>query len=1255
MLRKLISTTLIFSHLAAPAAIASGEGSFFYRHTKTVIATPGGNSGPVTPGDPDDAEGLFKAVSPAGLKDTFFAYRESPGLSLELVYADTGQPYWKAAEWQLVSGTLPPGIEAVIDEDKQALRFTGSATQPGTYSDIVYRIRNVDGVEIDSSPITLTVLPRSDMWLWAWPDEPQYFAKVDDVDLRVNLSNRIEGYPVPESGWTVTGELPDGVTYHPVGDGALRFVGKPQVAGNYENISVSVVDGIGREGSIELSMEVVTGFKAENSTSAQFLDQDVGQAALVTRLYEREVYRPFVLGATWELVSGRLPQGITATVSPDGSTLTYSGTPTEAGDFRNIVWLVTGTSGNALRTPPVRFGVGIPPEMVLRSSRGTQFTIDTTTPARIAVTAQDTTDEAGIPAGQWFYDVTQLPPGLSVTSETTGGLVIEGKATKAGKYPVTVSARDGGGRTDDITLQITVANPLEISHGGLLSVKIDQHIGSYNGFIRLLNTKTGEIFADPATTWEMISGRLPRGIVATISEDKSTVRYSGIAEEAGTFSNIVWRATDLNGTTHDSRPLTITVKPNEGLALTRSGATQIRTVSGISYDPKYVRITASNFAPGGIETSKWTVTGVPEGMSVSKQSAYINITGIPQRVGSYTVTVSAVDRVGQSVTQDFVLEVTNGLSAAHFNNKEETISQFGASPTTSLYAVITAANAIYYNGGLVWEHISGTLPPGIGLSPAADGSAMRFTGSATTPGTYGDIVFRVTDQWGHTFETSPFTLKVKELDGISLRSISAVAEGMVNTSLSATVIADNLKQGETLTAANWTVSGLPAGVSSLSYGSDRIYISGKPTAVGTSTAMITVTDSLGRTSSFDLVFNVTAGYKVWRTVNGTTTATSQIGVYEQHESMNALFHLVDAEDNSIYEGEATWTLTSDPGVEGVSVVPEGNGVRFTGYAKSTGSPSNYYYFTVDLPGGKQMEARVQVAVYDRKFGITDSYTPGAIVGFDYTKTITVNYNAFKQNIPVNDWTITGLPPGLRLDAENNVYRIVGQPTKSGTYAVNLTARDALGGTASTSFTMTVAAPFKTLNNYSTYTLKALTQPANHTVILIYPQSGGGYYTKPVTIQRVSGNAPPGVTFEIDPADPGKIKTKGYATATGSYKSVWRITDEHGNWTDSSELTVSVTSRDALSWYTNNPSTSLTLGADRHVGTFRLANEAYGQRLEASDWTVTGLPAGVTKTVDDNGRLELRGTLSTPGTYSITVKGTDKAGASLTRSYTLKVT
>ncbi|NTF17438.1 hypothetical protein G6L37_03300 [Agrobacterium rubi] len=1242
MLRKLIAVTMIASQITIPAAQAAGDAQYIFRYSPKVFTREG-------EAPQNDA---FFALNVAGDTDTLIAQSNEPRLSIALFNSDDRTAYLSEVTWELASGILPPGITEEISS-AGTLTFKGVATEAGDYANIVYRVRDRQGNEVLTQPISFLIRNIGDLWLSAVPEEPSaVYAGLGETFSRINAHNLPLNSPIPAEGWKVEGTLPDGV-YPEISDNQIVLRGPINVAGNY-SVKVTATDELGRSASTDVKFMATIDYRAINTREEIYADTNVDAVSGRTYLLEAFSQNQYGSDVTWTLASGRLPQGVVATRGYTGREMVYSGTPTEAGDFE-VVWLLESENGNRLLTDPVRFVVGQTPPMTLASDRGERVSLNTLHERAISVFAVNPFKGVPIGNGNWKL-IGDLPRGLRF-EQTGSRAYIRGTPSVTGRFKVAVTATDSLGTTDDIEITLNISNGLEMRQSDALNVSLLQASEEINTSATLWDVTEGKAHSDPHTRWEMISGTLPKGITASVNAANSGVTYAGRASETGTFGNIIWRATDLNGSVLETRPLTLTIVAQKAMSLTRSGATRVRTISGMPYEPRYIRVTASNFAPGGVANDRWSVSGVPDGMVLAKSSSDITITGIPKRAGTYQLSVAAVDKAGQRAAGEYALVVENGLSFAHYNPLSETVTQYGDKPRTRLVALNTAANAMHLNGGLVWTQTSGELPPGISLAPAADGSFMGFNGVATAPGTYEDIGFRVTDTEGNTFASKPFTFIVRELDQLALTSektdFAMSVGGYVNTY----VRANNTASSQKLTAANWAVSGLPNGVkASLSDDGRTMWLTGLLTQKGEYAAGFTVTDSFGRTNSHEMRFVIGAGYEI--------TALNDEGIEKSSQIMESYatpadlrLTIRDIETKAIYTGGATWELEADSLPSGLTaaVSPDGSRLHVSGYTTAAASVVfRYARWNVTLSDGTRLRADLGFLIRTDGISLTRAITATGYVGGTFSRQFTVTNFGHGAPLSTSDVTLsTPLPKGLSLRVDGNIVYVEGRPEEVASTAIEITVTDRFGRTGKSALNLTITPAFSALLNNSSFTFTALTQKTDRTLVYSRNASGGGFRSG-LTWTVESGSFPAGLTIEEDPANPGWYLVRGYAETDGTYKVKWRATDPDGAYAISAEQTIIVNPRAVLT-VGNGSSVPASVNPDVAAswGPISVTNAARGAP-EKTQWTVTGLPEGMNPTVA-NGVLTIVGTPRSWGVHQVTLTAKDDADgtATFTKAVTVK--
>ena len=335
--------------------------------------------------------------------------------------------------------------------------------------------------------------------------------------------------------------------------------------------------------------------------------------------------------------------------------------------------------------------------------------------------------------------------------------------------------------------------------------------------------ETGVTYSDQLTvtagtspfTWSVSAGTLPSGVTL----GASTGLLSGTPTAAGTYSFTV-KVTDHSGLTA-TEPVTLTVIAGPSLSFPAPPAGWTHTVYSDTLT-----------ATGGTSPFTWSVSSgaLPAGISLSADG---NLTGTPTATGTFSFTVKVTDANGQSATEATSISVSAGVSAT-----------FSAPPAavagTAYTDTLTAAGG---TSPYTWSVNAGSLPPGLTLS-----SAGVLAGTPTTAGSYPFSV-NVVDQ-NNGIATASITLVVGA--GLSL-TFGTPPGGVVGTAYT-----------DTLTAAGgtapytWSVSAgtLPAGIT---LNASTGVLAGTPTAGGTASFTIMVTDAAARTATFATSIVVLAG------------------------------------------------------------------------------------------------------------------------------------------------------------------------------------------------------------------------------------------------------------------------------------------------------------------------------------------------------------------------------------------------------------
>jgi hypothetical protein len=674
---------------------------------------------------------------------------------------------------------------------------------------------------------------------------------------------------------------------------------------------------------------------------------------------------------------------------------------------------------------------------------------------------------------------------------------------------------------------------------------------------------------------------------------------------------------------------------------------------------------ASFTASGG--TAPYTFTNdsgtLPPGLTLSTSGL---LSGTPATGGTYTFSVRVADSASAFSSRTYTVSFATGVNIA----------------TTSLpngalgVAYSQALTATGGTGPYTWSVTSGSLPPGMMLSPAG-----QITGTPTLGGGFGFTV-RATDS-ASASATANLSITVSSL--VTITTPSPLPSGAVNAPYSVNLEAVGGTQPYTWTQISGT---LPSGLTLAANGA----LSGTPAASTNAFFDLRVTDAVGASAirSYQLYIGVgvtidasqlpnptvgvayskalsaaggTAPY-TWSVIGGALPpglALSTSGVLSGTPTTPGVFFVtVRAADSASGANFATFTITVLPAVTitTASPLPNGSpGIAYSVTLAATGGAAPYTWAVAsgNLPPGLSLSTSGAITgtptsggTYSFVIRATDSSTayslqaytitigaalvittpatlPNANVGVQYAQTLAASGGTAPYT-----WTVaTGsVPPGLALSTAG---ALTGTPTQGGSYSFVARVTDAMGLSNIQTFTLTVGTG-----------LAITTPPAlpNGAPGVPYSQTlaavGGA---PPYTWLIVGGAPPPGLTLTTA----GVLS--GTPSATGNYTFQVRVTDN--------------AAANTTQTFTLNIGTGLTITTGTTLPN-AVIGQPYTQTFLAVGgtqpyiWTLAGgqVPPGLNLVT--NGTLS--GTPSTQGTYLFTVRVTDNGGLgnSVTQTYSLTV-
>ncbi|HZZ79365.1 MAG TPA: putative Ig domain-containing protein [Gemmataceae bacterium] len=682
----------------------------------------------------------------------------------------------------------------------------------------------------------------------------------------------------------------------------------------------------------------------------------------------------------------------------------------------------------------------------------------------------------------------------------------------------------------------------------------------------------------------------------TTNSINGTITISGTPTSAGTATFTINVANTAGNSL--TQTISIVIKPPLGI-LTSSlpQATALaqyhQTIIVVGGAGPYTSFAVTNLDPG--------TTGLtPGAITADASTGTFVINAMPLGAGIVTFTVSITDALGTTLTKDFTINVNPALAitpsapqgtAGVDYNQTLTVTG-GGTPYTSLVVTNLSTGTTGLTPGSFNADVSaGTVT--IHGTPLASG-VIKFTVS-------------VTDAIGATL-TKSYTITINA----GLSSTAALPQGTANTKYQQTITVTGGTQPYSVfnvDSINTGTTGLTGSAITVNSATRTIIVSGTPTAAGTLSFTLHVTDAAGAT--------LTKTYIV--TINPPLTLTG-ISALQWTAGAGGFTGVI-----TINGGTSAYTLVSSAGVPtGTTPTIKGNTLSFIGVPTA---PKAY---------------NITVTVRD---------AAGALA----TKTVNVTINAAPtiSDLSASQWTvgrggfngamgaaggtgalsvfsITGVPAGLTLTLTGNSIHFVGTPTVVGAFNGTVTLRDAIGAKVTKTFTITINAQ-PTIGNITTTQWTAGKTGFTGTLAI----NAG---TTPHLITAQSG-LPTGLTATIVGTS---IHFTGTPTAAGTFNASITIQDAAGaTVTKTFTIVINppviiVTPSVPASSMGRLYSTKLTATGGTGAVTFKITAGSLppGYILNANG-TISGLSRGI-------------------GTFTFTVTATDSIGASVTKTYTLKV-
>ncbi|MEM7250990.1 MAG: putative Ig domain-containing protein [Pseudomonadota bacterium] len=491
---------------------------------------------------------------------------------------------------------------------------------------------------------------------------------------------------------------------------------------------------------------------------------------------------------SWSRTGGTLPNGIQL------GNGTLSGTPTGAGSWTFTVRVTDelGDSDSKLLSLTVNAAAPVISTGSLPSGE-----VGKTYSATLQV-------QGGASPFTWALASGQLPDGLTLNS----GGVISGTPTEAGLANPTVRVTDALGRSVTRSLSVNVVEQATAPPTISTTTLPDGEVGeTYLATLQLQGGKS-------PFTWSIASGKLPNGLA---------LNASGVISGAPTrveTANVTVRVTDAlnrSGTRAFSVNVSTTEEAPPPTIITSS-------LPSAQYRVPY---TATLQSQGGEGTVVWSISGgkLPSGLKLSSSGV---ITGAPTRTGPRTAVIRVTDALGRRTERRLTVAVSEDASPPSITTSSLPSGEVGEAYRATLQS----------QGGqspFTWSIAGGKLPNGLALS------ASGVVSGAPTRVETANATVRVTDAMGLS-ATRTLSVNVS-VTGTQAPPPTIITNALPGAEFRVPYTATLQSQGGEGQVV-WSISGgkLPSGLRLSSSG----VITGAPTRTGPRTAIIRVTDSLGR-------------------------------------------------------------------------------------------------------------------------------------------------------------------------------------------------------------------------------------------------------------------------------------------------------------------------------------------------------------------------------------------------------------------------
>ncbi len=1049
---------------------------------------------------------------------------------------------------------------------------------------IVYTMSDGNGGQ-STAAVTVTVTPVNDA-----PVATNDVARTSE-DVAVTIPVLVNDTDVDGDPLTITAATsPNGsVVINP--DGTISFTPAPNFNGP-ATISYTVSDGRGGTSTATVTVTV-----------DPVNDAPVAANDVATTNEDTPVTIPVLAndsdpdGDPLTVTSATAPNG-TVVINPNG-TITY--TPNANFNGTDTITYQISDGKGGFTTATVTVTIAAVNDAPTATPIAPQTSADAAT-----VSVPTAASFADLDGDALSFSATGLPTGLSINPATG---VISGTIDRAasqpngGLYSVTVTASDGKGGTVSSTFGWTVTNPGPVAANDVGATNEDTPVT----IAVLANDSDPD--GDPLT---VTAATAPNGTV--VINANGTITYTPRVNFNGT-DTVTYTISDGNGGT-STATLTITVAPTNDAPIVD---TPLPNGSGV--DGTIVSIpTAGSFTDIDGDTLSYTATGLPTGLSINPVTGVISGTinnGASQvNGGVYSITVTASDGNGGSVSSSFVYSVTNpgptAVDDVAATNEDTAVTIAVLANDTDPDADVLSVTSASAPNGTVVINANGTIT----YTPV-----LNFNGTDT-------ITYTISDGNGGT-STATVTVTVAPINDAPTADAALPAQANSDAETVSVPTASSFSDldGNTL---SFSATGLPAGLTinaSTGVISGMIDRSASQTGAGNYSVTVTASDGNGGTVSSTFVWTVT---------NPGPIATDDVA--STAEDTSVIIPLLSNDSDPDGDPLSVTAATAPHG--SVVINPDGT-ITYTPNANFNGTDTITYTVS-DGQGGTSI-ATVTVSVAAANDApVLETPLPGQTNLDADPVSVPTAANFSDLDGDTLTFSATGLPAGLTINTTTGVISGTIDPSASqvggGSYSVTVTASDGNGGTASSTFTWAVANPAPTATNDSATTAE------DTPVIIAVLANDSDPDADPLTVTQA--NAAHGAVA-INPD--GTITYTPNANYNGPDIITYTISDGQGG-TAIASVAVTVTSvNDAP---TTNGLPDL-YDSNLEFASLQLAPAFADVDGDTLSFVVTGLPAGLTynpATGLISGQISPTASAGGPGSdgvYPVSVTVSDGRGGSVT--------